>query len=467
MTGSNQDQELKRILASLTPDKASVLAAKLERQKLEGKGGPQIDAVLAILRNQLRSETAFRWPTPQQLFCAAFEDFLANARAVKLPGRIARTSIDPVWAWLMDSALPEQGPDLVKHIAKATLDRNEPLKTKLTEVLQHEAAKAIAAAVTAAPRGSQGAARLAAVLGGDDVLEDMREMGLLLAHPAALTPFRALVPQGFADLTDGTIVAFRQLYDQCVQDAPELGAYTVILAMNRLARPWEAMALVRAVSRQSQDRLLTETDMGFAGELLIADLETLAAEAAAMRPETFDAQTLARVLERMAAASAGMARELSIKRDGKWGARIQKARALAANGTHALLGRAAREVLAAFPAMRVGVFAKGPRKPDLSHAPDPARVATALRWTELMAAVRPASQGLGYQSSLQAAYDEIEGVLRQHAEAVLSEMRTAADAEIRSIGAAFIEAQAQIAANLFGQEAASLLRRRAAAAAAA
>jgi hypothetical protein len=224
--------------------------------------------------------------------------------------------------------------------------------------------------------------------------------------------------------------------------------------------------LVRAVSRQVQDRLLSETDMGFAGELLIADLEDLAAQAAAMRPDTFDAQSLSRSLDRLAMASAGMAREMGIKRDGKWGARIQKSRALASNAAIALLGRTAQEVLSAFPAGRAGSFAKGPRKPDLSRGPDPERVSRALRWAKLMTAVKPMSAGLGYQSALQQASDEIEGALRQYADAVLTEMR-GKDPEIRSTGLAFMEAQAQVTDALAGHEAATLLRRRAAAALAA
>jgi hypothetical protein len=206
--------------------------------------------------------------------------------------------------------------------------------------------------------------------------------------------------------------------------------------------------------------------MGFAGELLIADVEDLAAQAAAMRPDNFNAETLSRALDRLAAASAGMAREMGIKRDGKWGARIQKARATAANAAHALLGRTAQEILAAFPAGRNGTFAKGPRKPDLSQGPDPARVSRAVRWAKLMTAVKPMSAGLGYQSALQNAYEEIEATLRQYAEAVLTEMR-GRDPEIRSTGTAFIEAQAQVTDALIGQEAATLLRRRAAAALAA
>jgi hypothetical protein len=466
MPAQDQGQELQRILASLTPDKAGILAAQLERQKLEGRGGPQIDLVLAVLRKQLRPDAAPRWPTPQRLFCVAFEDFLVDARKIKLPGRIARTSIDPVWTWLLEQGLAGQSKELVRQIAKATLDRNEPLKTKLVVQLQSEAAEAMSSALDAAPKGSQAATHLANLVGGDDAYDDMHEMALLLAHPGALAPFRTLIPQGMTDLGEDTIGAFRQLYDQCIEATPALGAYTVILAMNRLARPWEAMALVRAVSRQSQDRLLSETDMGFAGELLIADLEELAAHAAAMRPDTFDAQNLSRTLDRLAAASAGMAREMGIKRDGKWGARIQKARALAANAAHALLGRTAQEVLSAFPVSRNGSFAKGPRKPDLSKGPDPDRVSRALRWAKLLSAVKPMSAGLGYQTALQQAHDEIEATFRQYADAVLTEMR-GKDPEVRATGLAFMEAQAQVAEALLGHEAATLLRRRAAAALAA
>lgn len=465
MQAQVQRQELEKMLASLTPDKASVLAAQLERQRLEGKGGAQVEVVLTALRKQLGGGV-WHWPKPQRLFCVAFEEFLIDARRDKHFGRILRSSVDPVWAWLLDKALPGRGGELDKQIARATLDRNEPLKAKLVAALQAEASAAMSAALDAAPRRSKAAEALADILGGEDVLEDMREMAILLAKPTALVPFCTLVPHGLNELSEDTISNFRHLYETCIADAPELGAYSVILAMNRLARPWEAMALVRAVSRQSQDRLLTETDMGFAGELLIADIEDLAADAASVRPEKFDAAQLSMSLERLSAASAGMARELGIRRDGKWGARIQKARTAAANAAHALLGRAAQEVLSAFPTQRNGSFAKGPRKPDLTHSPDPARVSRAIRWATLMAAIKPTSAGLGFQSALQAAHDEVEGTLRQYTDGVLAEMR-AGGAETRATANAYLDVQANVAAALFGDEAAALLRRRAAAAMAA
>lgn len=462
MPDQSQENELFRILASLTPEKAGLLVAQLERQKLEGKGGSQVDVVLTAVRKLVRNAATPRWPTPQRLFCVAFEDFLVDHRTAKMPCRILRANITPMWTWLMEKGLPGRGPDLTRQIAKATLDRNEPLKEKLVLALQTEAAEAIAAAVSDAKPGEQ---TDIAKRWGDDVAQDMREMALLLAKPHALSPLRALIARGHTDLGEATIQSFRKEYDLCIAEAPELAPFAIVLAMNRLSRPWEAMALVRAVSRQSQDRLLSETDLGIAGELLIADLEDLAAQAALVRPDTFDGDALAKILERLAAASAGMAREMGIKRDGKWGARIQKARALAANSVHALLGRTAQEVLAAFPMARM-TFAKGPRKPDLTHSPDPDRVSRAVRWAKLMASVRPMSAGLGFQSAVQDAQEEIDATLRQYADSVLAEMRSG-DPDTRATGLAFMEVQAQVIGSMVSNEAATLLRRRAAAALAA
>lgn len=464
MPEQSQENELFRILASLTPEKAGMLVAQLERQKLEGKGGAHVDVVLTAVRKLVRNAATPRWPTPQRLFCVAFEDFLVDQRTSKMPCRILRANINPVWSWLMEKGLALRGPELTRQIAKATLDRNEPLKEKRVQELQTEAAEVMIAALEVAQKGGQTA--VVTLIGNEDIAADMREMALLLAKPHALAPLRTLIPRGHTDLGEGTINAFRQEYDLCVAEAPELAPFTIVLAMNRLTRPWEAMALVRAVSRQSQDRLLSETDLGIAGELLIADLEDLAAQTALVRPDTFDGDALAKILERITAASAGMAREMGIKRDGKWGARIQKARALAANSVQALLGRTAQEVLGAFPMARGGSFAKGPRKPDLAHSPDPTRVARAVRWAKLMASVKPMSAGLGFQSAVQDAQDEIDATLRQYADGVLTEMR-GGDPDVRATGLAYMEAQAQVVGAMFSNEAATLLRRRAAAALAA
>ena len=50
-----------------------------------------------------------------------------------------------------------------------------------------------------------------------------------------------------------------------------------VVAMNRLQRPWEALALPLMVSRQTGDALISKTDMGLVGEILFARMDAMKA----------------------------------------------------------------------------------------------------------------------------------------------------------------------------------------------
>ena len=57
-----------------------------------------------------------------------------------------------------------------------------------------------------------------------------------------------------------------------------LGAIAVI-AMNRLARPWEGLRLPLMIARQHRDTLIAQTDMGLAGEILFSRLDAMQVDA--------------------------------------------------------------------------------------------------------------------------------------------------------------------------------------------
>ncbi|HAH11506.1 MAG TPA: hypothetical protein DCL54_18365 [Alphaproteobacteria bacterium] len=459
---SDRTDDLKRLLGALTPEKAAELAMRLEADKLKANN-PQADQVLSAIRHLLRQARPPRWRTPLRLFCQPFAPLLTGERARKQPGRIARASIAPVWAWLAKDLIPEDFAALTTALTQAILDRDEAKTDQLKQHMHHRAGKAIASALDAMPEGSPERLRLHMQLGGEDVLSDAAEIALILSGADEMLALQAILPDAIPALEEALISRFREFYDHAVQTHPALAPHFVVAVMNRLGKPWEVMRLVRVVSRRTQDTLISASDLGLAGDLLMDDMEDLANEIKAAPAAPGDPKMLAAKIERLQAMSAGFARELGIKRDGRWGTRLVKLRASAAHGATALLDRAPLEVTAPFALQRFGAYMKAPRKPDLQRLPDGDKVQRAVRWAAIVAALESEAQNMGYLSAHKAAKTAIDDHLIPYVEALLSALRLGEGNE-RSAAAQSLGVMAQVVRSLNGDAEADLLQRRIAAA---
>ncbi len=128
--------------------------------------------------------------------------------------------------------------------------------------------------------------------------------------------------------------------------------YIAVIVMARLERPWEALKLPLFVSRQSQDTLISSTDMGLVGEVLFADLDHYLAVIRAARPVQFDVDAVCGALAGFAELSMGLVKEVEMRRDGKWGQRLMKSRATVAEALEVFMEQAPREIFAALPTHR-------------------------------------------------------------------------------------------------------------------
>src|ERR1700677_886112 len=104
MTSDGQAIErLREYLRTLSPAARTMLVEELERSMARGEEAAGNELILQELRRTLRAEVepASRVGDADRLFFAPLEPFLVDARADhKRVGRIARVSLDPIWAWL-------------------------------------------------------------------------------------------------------------------------------------------------------------------------------------------------------------------------------------------------------------------------------------------------------------------------------------------------------------------------------
>jgi hypothetical protein len=442
---------LKSLLGSLPGAMAARLARAVEVDRLmEGAVLPHAE-ILSGLRPQLRNDNLERTPTPLRLFCLPFQDILTNApRGKKQKAIIARTSVVPVWQWLSQTLIPaECAAFMIETKAMILCGQFAEAQARAAD-FRAAAAQAIGTALS--DPSSRKAAR--ALLGGDLVLADADEIALLLPIGEAVKRIGELVPRPVASLDDSLLWELRAVYDGLVQTRPDAAPYVAAIAMNKLARPWEALKLPMMISRQHHDALISQTDMGLVGEILIARMDGLQAAIQATRHPYFDAEKLIDEVRSFGELSTAVVKEIEIRRDGEWGQRLLKERQTVGGVMEGFMERAEKEFAAALP-MQKGAG----RSADFSRPIDADRHEMARRYVRLVSGCRRSAAAACFAAKQKDAQEALCAHLQRYNEDVVKELRSA-DPARKSVAEAQFAVCVEFTEALFSGQEAALLRRR-------
>jgi hypothetical protein len=445
---------LQSFLGSLPEGMAARLAKAVEVDRLADGTGLPHDIILEGLRPVLRRcQPPQRTPDPLRLFCLPFEDLLfCGARKDKQKGRILRSSIAPVWNWLGQTLAPEETRSYREEIKSLVL------AYKLEEALECASKfwPVVGEALRTAIAKDGKSARVA--LGGDLVLGDAEDISLLLSAGPAMVEIQHMLPKPVPMLTDELLWSLRRIYDRVVESVVDAAPYVPVVAMGRLAKPWEALKLALLVTHQTQDTLISSTDMGLVGDILFNRMEDCRAAIHATRHPNFDVGALLENLAGFTEISSAIVKEIEILRRGKWGQRLLKDRAAVGAVMDGFMERAPKDIAAALPTQKMG-FTGSSRVSDFSRSADPERVERALRYAKLMDGCRRLAAAASFGAKLQDAIDEATQTLRGYNEDVVKELRTAAGPR-REIVECQFQLAAELTALLFSAEEAEFLRRR-------
>ena len=368
---------LKSFLGSLPEQIAARLAQAIEVDRLvDGKSLPH-EMILEGLRPALRRVPgADRTPTPLRAFCMPFEDlFTLLPRKAKQKGAIARGSVMPVWTWVSQSLLPEQSKDYVRDFKALALAAKHAEARDRAMAFWPVAAQAMSDKLC----DPAAAKALRATLGSDLVLADAAEMALLLSVGPEVLEIQKVLPKLVPTLSEDLLWPLREIYDRLAASAADAAPYVAVIAMYRIARPWEALKLPLSISRQTQDTLISSTDMGLVGEIIFGDIENFGRAVRDSRPPNFDPAALLENLSRFTTLSSGIVKGIDMRRDGKWGQRLLKDRAALAEVMDGFMERAPKELTAALPVQKSGAFGGGPKYPDFTRPIDVDKTERALR----------------------------------------------------------------------------------------
>lgn len=243
MISQERCELLKSHSDSLSEEIAVHLARAVEIDRLVDDRSLPHDMMLEGARPTLRRlNGSDRTPTPLRAFCLPFEDlFTVVPRTIKQKGRIARDSVHPIWTWVSQVLLPLETSDYCRNFKAAIAVADHAGGKVIAASFWPLAAKAMRAALT----NDAGRSTARRILANDLVIADAEEAALLLGIAPAVMAIQDILPKPTPVLTDELLSALRAIHDGLIRTAPDAAPYVAVIAMNRLAHPWEAFKLMR------------------------------------------------------------------------------------------------------------------------------------------------------------------------------------------------------------------------------
>jgi hypothetical protein len=205
------------------------------------------------------------------------------------------------------------------------------------------------------------------------------------------------------------------------------------------------------VSRQTGDALISKTDMGLVGEILLARMDAMKAGIMAARHPLPNVEALVEQVVGFSDLSSALVKEIEVRRDGEWGQRLLKDRSAIGAVMDGFMERAIKEVAGVLP-MRKG-------SGDFSRPALAESRATALNYAKLVAGTRHFAAAGSFAAKQSTALDETGNHLRRYVEDAVRELR-GASGEKRATIESQLQYCAELAAFLIGGEEAELIRRR-------
>ncbi|HEX7776057.1 MAG TPA: hypothetical protein VF449_05975 [Parvibaculum sp.] len=436
-------ERLSEFLSRLTPAAAIKLASGLERERLRGGSILPYDLILSSLRPVLRRAAGERpgVAAPMRQFCLPFEGLLAETRDPSLHRRqILRASVQPVWSWIETDLLPDTLPDLSRRAAEHTLNGDNAALFGTLDVMHAACSSAMLQALDASRRDAAQRKKLEQQLGGEEVLDDARIMAEALAVAPHMLAMQLSLPKRIDDFDDGLAALVGEAYEEAQESSPVHAIYVPLGVIGRLEKPWQILRLARKLSGLGNEAAVARSGLAELGEIFLGELEDIARCFEVRRPgKKTDLDYMLKRVSRFAEISHGFVHEIDIRRVSEWGHRILAARARLSTAIAEEMARFEHDLARALPLHQIGSYGKtGPRRPDVTVAPNfeqAERVASALRF---IAGVCPAAETIGVQSHCKTVGQQVETYLNGYEDGLIEEIRRSGGRE-RANATAFLD----------------------------
>ena len=308
-----------------------MLVQEFERNLLRGDENAGNDLVLQELRRAIRADTQ---PVPRmgdaaRLFFTPIEPFLIDARADhRRIGRIARVSLEPIWAWIGRDLIPAAAKALAEDIHRALIAGDRTKADQLVHALQERALQRIGDAVAASAFDEKARRRLAVQVGTPRVVEDLGTIVAILSLRGVLDDVARRLPNHIRAFerdqidtvkTQLDIAATQSAIETAGMRKSDMFLYGLILVMNRLAAPWQLIRIATRAADSDETARIAETPYAVAVTIVLGETESMVGE---LRTELKSGRPITSILKSLHDTARGLRTEMDLSVDSPWSRRL-------------------------------------------------------------------------------------------------------------------------------------------------
>jgi hypothetical protein len=404
--------------------------------------------VLEALRKIVRGgdDAQPRSDDPARLLFRPLEPFLVDAATSPRPGQIRRSSLAPVWQWLLRDGAPEQAKAFETLLASR--ESKGPQLEAAVRKLQLAAADAIIKITGPAAGGDR--QRTLSRIGQPSVIEDLMPIGAVLQAREALDGLSGRLPSYLRAFGESQMEAVLTALNVPSLQTPMLLPFALSLVMQRLSAPWQIIRLAIKMAASDDEIRVAAIPLGVAVTIALHDLAGVAATLRAdiRRGHFVD---IANNLKTLHDGVRGLRTELDLRSDSTWGKQLTSIRAEISN--------ALQSEIDSVPGRVRRILRQRPDKDIVAGARiDTADVDEVVALIDFVAVCRTYASELAINEVTLRTYSDLQQYVEQATEALVQSLR-GGDGRARAYRQMQVSAAIKFCDVLFGHDYASLMSR--------
>ena len=441
-------ERLTAYLSQLPPRSQAMLMRAFEGALERGEDTAVASFVLEALRKIVRGsdDATPRSDDPARLLFRPLEPFLVDAGTSPRPGQIRRSSLVPVWQWLLRDGAPEQARAFETLLASG--EGKGPQLDAAVRKLQLAAAEAIVRIAGPAAGGDR--QRALSRVGQPSVAEDLMPIGAVLQAREALDGLSGRLPSFLRAFGDPQMEQVLTALNVPSLQTPTLLPFALSLVMQRLSAPWQIIRLAIKMAASDDELRVAAIPLGVAVTIALHDLGSVAATwRADIRRGHF--ANIANYLKTLHDGVRGLRTELDLRSESTWGRQLTAIRAEISNALQSEIDSVSGRVRR--------ILRQRPDKDIVAGARiDTADVDEVVALIDFVAVCRTYASELAINEVTLRTYSDLQQYVEQATEALVQSLR-AGDARVRAYRQIQVAAAVKFCDVLFGHDYAALMRR--------
>ena len=444
-------ERLREFLRALQPGARALLMAELERAMLRGDDMAGAELILTELRRCVRENQSKsrRIGDHARLFFQPIEPFIVD----DVPdhshrGRIARSSIEPIWLWISETVAPDETKTYAEQMENALLAGEADKTQHLAREFQNCVLKRIEDTLFAAQNDDKVERRIGLRLGTPRATEEVKTLVGVLQAREMLAILAGQLPGHIKSLSASSLESVKSHLDSRLSSHPDAFVFSLLIVMNRLAASWQLIRLATRAANSDAAARIAETPYSASIAIVLSEIARMVNELGTDL-KTGRGVAVGAALKDIHDALRGLRSELDLSGDSPWARQLTVIRAdiskLLSGEINLMPGRV-RRLMRPRPAREIVPGSKV----------DSEEVAEAESLVGFVMACRNYASELAINEITQRTFTELQQCLDTGTKALLDALRQCGEEE-RPFRQSQVDAAVRFCAKVFGQDYANLL----------